>query len=103
MCGLPYHAAESYIARLIKAGKKVAICEQMESIPSEGTIVKREVVRVITPGTIIESNLLQSDYNNYLSSIIIDKDQIGIAFIDVSTGDFFLSSIDKSIEILEEN
>ncbi|HON78723.1 MAG TPA: DNA mismatch repair protein MutS, partial [Spirochaetota bacterium] len=61
MCGLPYHAAESYIARLIKAGKRVAICEQMEQVPSSGTIVKREVVRIITPGTVVESNLLQSD------------------------------------------
>ncbi|HQL83412.1 MAG TPA: DNA mismatch repair protein MutS, partial [Spirochaetota bacterium] len=60
MCGIPYHAAESYIARLIKAGKRVAICEQMETVPSAGTVVRREVVRVITPGTVVEANLLQS-------------------------------------------
>ncbi|HQO01609.1 MAG TPA: DNA mismatch repair protein MutS [Spirochaetota bacterium] len=99
MCGLPYHAAESYIARLIKAGKRVAICEQMEQVPSSGTIVKREVIRIITPGTVVESNLLQSDDNNFLSSIIIGGERIGMAFVDISTGDFFLSSIDKSLDL----
>ncbi len=99
MCGIPYHASESYIARLIKAGKRVAICEQMESVPSSGTIVKRDVVRIVTPGTVIESNLLQSDDNNFLSSVIIGKEEIGLAFVDISTGDFYLSSIEKSIDL----
>ncbi len=99
MCGIPYHAAESYIARLIKAGKRVAICEQMETVPSSGTVVKREVVRVVTPGTVVEANLLQSDENNFLASVIIDKKAIGLSFVDISTGDFFLSSIDKSPDL----
>jgi len=99
MCGIPYHASESYIARLIKAGHRVAICEQMESVPTSGTIVRRDVVRIVTPGTIVESNLLQSDDNNFLASIIIDDKAIGIAFIDISTGDFYLSSIDKQFDI----
>jgi len=99
MCGIPYHAAESYIARLIKAGKRVAICEQMETVPSAGTVVRREVVRVITPGTVVEANLLQSDENNFLASIILGDDRIGLSFVDISTGDFFLSSIGKSIEL----
>jgi DNA mismatch repair protein MutS len=99
MCGVPYHAADSYIARLIKAGHRVAICEQMETVPTNGTIVKREVVRIITPGTIVESNLLQSDDNNFLASIAFGKDKIGLAFVDISTGDFILSSIDKSIDV----
>ncbi|MBN1497462.1 MAG: DNA mismatch repair protein MutS, partial [Spirochaetes bacterium] len=99
MCGIPYHAAESYIARLIKAGKRVAICEQMEAVPSSGPVVKREVVRIITPGTVVEQNLIQSDENNFLASVIIDAKQIGLAFVDISTGDFFLSSIDKSPEL----
>ncbi len=99
MCGIPYHAAESYIARLIKAGKRVAICEQMENVPSSGTIVRRDVVRIITPGTVIESNLLQSDDNNFLGSVIIDKNEIGLAFVDISTGDFFISSISKSPDL----
>ena len=99
MCGIPYHAADNYIARLIKSGKRVAVCEQLESVPSSGTIVRREVVRIITPGTVIETNLLHSDDNNFLASIIIDKDNIGLSFVDISTGDFFLSSIDKSVEL----
>ncbi len=99
MCGIPYHAAESYITRLIKAGHRVAICEQMETTPSIGNIVKREVVRIITPGTIVESNLLQSDDNNFLASIIIGKENLGLAFIDISTGDFYLSSIDKQLDL----
>ena len=65
----------------------------MENVPSSGTIVRRDVVRIITPGTVIEQNLLQSDQNNYLGSVIIGKSRIGLAFVDISTGDFFLSSI----------
>lgn len=99
MCGIPYHAAESYLARLIKAGHRVAICEQMETVPSEGSIVKREVIRVMTPGTVIESNLLQSDGNNYLASIVFVENTIGLAFIDISTGDFYLSSIERKLDI----
>ncbi len=99
MCGIPYHAAESYIARLIKAGRRVAICEQMEAAPSSGPVVKREVVRVITPGTLIEDNLLQSDDNNYLASVIIAGDTVALAFVDVSTGDFYISSTGKSPDL----
>ncbi|MBN2079632.1 MAG: DNA mismatch repair protein MutS [Spirochaetes bacterium] len=99
MCGIPYHAAESYIARLIKAGRRVAICEQMEAVPSSGPVVKREVVRVITPGTLIEDNLIQSDDNNYLASIIIGRDTVAMAFVDVSTGDFSIASTAKSIDL----
>ncbi|NMB65586.1 MAG: DNA mismatch repair protein MutS, partial [Spirochaetes bacterium] len=90
MCGVPYHAADSYIARLIKAGYRVAICEQMEP-PSSSTIVKREVIRVITPGTVVESNLIASDENNYLGSVVIHNNTVCTGFVDVSTGDFFLS------------
>jgi DNA mismatch repair protein MutS len=100
MCGIPYHAAESYIARLIKAGKRVAVCEQLESVPSAGnSIVRRDVVRVITPGTVIESNLLGSDDNNFLCSVYITKKEMGMAFVDVSTGDFFYLTSDKNMEI----
>ena len=88
MCGIPYHAAESYIARLIRAGKRVAVCEQLETIPSTGSIVRREVVRVITPGTLVESNLLGSDDNNYLCSVYLSANELGLGFADVSTGDF---------------
>ncbi len=99
MCGIPYHAAESYLARLIKAGHRVAICEQMEAVPSSGTVVRREVVRVVTPGTLVESGLLQSDDSNFLASIVVGERQVGMAFIDISTGEFFLSAIDRSIEL----
>ncbi len=99
MCGVPYHAADSYIARLIKSGHRVAICEQMEAVHSGGAIVRREVVRIITPGTVVEQNLLAGDENNYLSSVVLGPGSIGLAFVDVSTGDFFLSSIPKSFDL----
>lgn len=99
MCGIPYHAADSYIARLIKAGYRVAICEQMEP-PSSSTIVKREVIRIITPGTVIESNLIASDENNFLGSVVIHNNIACTGFVDVSTGDFFLSSADYTKEFI---
>ena len=99
MCGIPFHAAESYIARLIKAGHTVAICEQMEATPSQGTIVKRDVIRVITPGTVIESNLLQSDENNFLASAVVTKEKFALACVDISTGDFFLTVTGKSLDL----
>lgn len=99
MCGIPYHAADSYVARLIKAGYRVVICEQMEAAPSSGTVVRRDVVRVVTPGTIVEQNLLQSDDNNFLASAVIGAESIGLAFIDISTGDFYLSSIERSLDV----
>ncbi len=99
MCGIPYHAADSYIARLIKAGCRVAICEQLESVPASGTVVKREVTRVITPGTLVEANLLQSDENNFLGAVIAGGDETGMAFIDISTGDFYLQTMAKSFDL----
>ncbi len=99
MCGLPYHAAESYIARLIKAGKRVAVCEQLETVPSSGSIVKRDVVRIITPGTVIEQNLIASDDNNYLCSVYLSKNAMGISFVDISTGDFSYMTSEKNQEL----
>ncbi len=101
MCGIPHHAADNYVARLIKAGKRVAICEQLETVPTTGTIVKRDVVRIITPGTVIDSNLLNSDDNNYLCSIYISKKEMGLAFVDISTGDFFYYASDKNYDIFK--
>ncbi len=100
MCGVPYHAAESYIARLIKAGFRVAICEQTEAQPSSGSIVKREVVRIITPGTVLESNLLQSDDNNFLASAVFSGGNTAMAFVDISTGDFYLTEIKSEQDVL---
>jgi len=99
MCGLPYHAAESYIARLIKAGKRVAVCEQLETVPSSGSIVKRDVVRIITPGTVIEQNLIASDDNNYLCSVYLSTKDMGISFVDISTGDFSYMTSEKNQEL----
>ena len=74
MCGVPYHSCEAYIARLIKKGYKVAICEQMEDPKSAKGIVKREVIRVITPGTLIETNMLEEGVNNFIASIYLEGD-----------------------------
>ena len=86
MCGVPFHSYESYVARLIAKGYKVAICEQMEDPALAKGLVKREVIRVITPGTVIENSMLKDDRNNYLCSIYRTKDRVGLCFADVSTG-----------------
>ncbi len=87
MCGVPYHASESYIARLIKKGYKVAICEQMEEPGPGKTLVSREVVRVVTPGTVLESNMLTEDANNFICCILLESSGCGLVFADVSTGE----------------
>ncbi len=88
MCGIPYHAANSYVARLIKGGYKVAICEQVEDSKVAKGIVKREVVRVVTPGTILDSSLLNAKDNNYLGGIYPSQKGYGLAILDISTGEF---------------
>lgn len=94
MCGVPHHSAEGYIARLIEKGYKVAICEQLED-PSEAKgIVKRDVVRVITPGTLLEESMLDEKSNNYLLSLYNSDDIWGISFVDVSTGEFLISQLE---------
>ncbi|MGV3278892.1 DNA mismatch repair protein MutS [Rickettsiales bacterium LUAb2] len=98
MCGVPFHAYEHYLHKLIKLGYKVAICEQMET-PEEAkkrgykAVIDRKVVRVITPGTITEDNLLASDGFNYLAAIQLYKNNAIIAWVDISTGDFFIQTI----------
>lgn len=86
MCGVPFHSYESYVAKLIAKGYKVAICEQMEDPAAAKGIVKRDVIRVITPGTVIESSMLQDDKNNYIGSIYLAENCAGVCFADVSTG-----------------
>lgn len=99
MCGVPYHAYESYLARLIKQGYKVAICEQMES-PEEAkkrgskSVVKREIVRLVTSGTLTEEVLLDSRRNNYLLAIADGKDTLGFSWLDLSTGEFYTQKIE---------
>ncbi len=86
MCGVPHHSAEAYIARLIEKGYKVAICEQTEDASAAKGLVEREVVRVVTPGTVIENSMLSDDKNNYIASIYIKDNAAGLCFADVSTG-----------------
>ncbi len=90
MCGVPYHAKDKYLSKLIRAGKKVAICDQLEDASKAKGIVKRGVVEVITPGTITDSTLIENESNNYLLSINIEKNVLAIAGLDISTGDFFI-------------
>ena len=90
MCGIPYHAADSYLPKLIRAGHKVAICEQTEDPATAKGIVRREVIRVVSPGTVLDGNLLESKENNYIASIYHGRDMAGLAFVDISTGDFYI-------------
>ena len=90
MCGVPYHAADTYVARLIEKGYKVAICEQMTDPALSKGLVERAVTRIVTPGTVIENTMLEDKKPNYILSVLVYKDKAGIAFSDVSTGEFYL-------------
>ncbi|MDO9324079.1 MAG: DNA mismatch repair protein MutS, partial [Methanoregula sp.] len=96
LAGVPYHAIDGYIAKLIGKGYKVAICEQVEDPKTAKGIVKREIVRVITPGTVIDSSMLSSSAATYLMSICPDKKGItwGLALLDISTGEFFVATVE---------
>ncbi len=93
MCGVPYHAVDTYLSRLIAKGYKVAICEQLEDPKTTKGIVKRDVVRVVTPGTVIENNMLEEKKNNYIMSIAKKGIHYGISICDISTGDFYATQI----------
>jgi DNA mismatch repair protein MutS len=88
MAGIPYHAAEVYIARLVKKGYKVAICEQVGEDPTNKNLMRREVVRVVTPGTVVEPELLETKRDNYLAALVVDDDRAGLAYLEVTTGEF---------------
>src|SRR5579884_927197 len=88
MCGVPYHSADSYIARLIQKGYRVAICEQMEEAGPGKKLVRRELTRIVTPGTATEPALLRSHENNYLAAVYTKGTRSGLAYVDVSTGEF---------------
>jgi DNA mismatch repair protein MutS len=88
MCGIPFHSADGYLAKLIRAGKKVAICDQVEDPAQTKGIVQREVVRIVTPGTVLEDNVLESSRPNYLAALHRSKGAYGLALLDISTGDF---------------
>ena len=101
MCGVPFHSCESYIARLVQKGYKVAICEQMENPATTKGLVKRDIVRIITPGTIVESSMLDEGKNNYICCLYLENGAIGTCFADVSTGDLYVTKLDGK-EILEK-
>lgn len=90
MCGVPFHSADSYIAKLVSRGYKVAVCEQTEDPAAAKGIVKRDVIRIVTPGTVIESSMLEEGKNNYLASVYITPNECACAFIDISTGEVHL-------------
>ncbi|WP_435369333.1 DNA mismatch repair protein MutS [Caloramator sp. E03] len=103
MCGVPYHSADAYISKLIQKGYKVAICEQVEDPALAKGIVKREIIRIITPGTIIESNMLDERSNNYISCVYINDNEFSIAVCDISTGEFLTTSAEGTImRIIDE-
>ena len=93
MCGVPYHSVDTYVQRLIAKGYKVAICEQMTDPATTKGLVEREVIRIISPGTVIESSMLEEKKSNYIASICLRRNQAGVAFCDVSTGEFNLCQI----------
>ena len=94
MCGVPYHAAEGYISRLIQRGYRVALCEQMEEAGPGKKLVRREITRVVTPGTTTETSLLRSHENNYLAGVFEKAGRCGLAYVDVSTGEFRTTELD---------
>ena len=102
MCGVPFHAAEAYINRLIEKGYKVAICEQVEDPKKAKGLVKREVIRVVTPGTTLDAASLDESRNNYLMSVVATEGRFGCAIADITTGDCFLTEVDKPQKLLDE-
>ncbi len=102
MCGVPHHSATVYIAKLIEKGYKVAICEQVEDPSKTKDIVKREVIRVVTPGTLIDEALLDEKSNNYLAVIYTNDDISGFAVSDISTGEIFVTELDNKEKVLDE-
>ena len=97
MCGVPHHAAQNYVSRLVSAGYKVAICEQNDKSEGEKGLFKRVVTRVITPGTIIDGEMLVGSKNNYLLSVYFDENKVGASYVDISTGEFEVINIEDNI------
>ena len=102
MCGIPYHALENYLYRLVQKGYKVAIAEQMEDPKLAKGLVKREVIRVVTPGTITSAQALDETKNNYLMGIVYIDERFGIAVSDISTGDFLVTEVETERELADE-
>ena len=102
MCGVPFHAADTYLNRLVQKGYKVAICEQMEDPSTAKGMVKREVIRIVTPGTNIDMQSLDETKNNYIMCVVYSVEKYGIAIADVTTGDFFVTEVDSERKLLDE-
>ena len=102
MCGVPYHAVEGYLTKLVQKGYKVAICEQVEDPKLAKGIVKREVVRIVTPGTNINTQALDETKNNYIMCIVYIADRYGLSVADVSTGDYFVTELDSGRKLGDE-
>jgi DNA mismatch repair protein MutS len=102
MAGVPHHAVDTYIARLIRAGHKVALCDQVEATPAKGRkLIRREVVRLITPGTVLDAGLLESRANNFLAALVRGGDRLGLALVDVTTAEFWVAEA-ADVEALVE-
>ena len=102
MCGVPYHAVDSYLSRLVQKGYKVAIAEQMEDPKQAKGLVKREVIRVVTPGTITSSQALDETKNNYLMEIVYLGDKMGVSVADITTGDFLVTEVGSERSLFDE-
>lgn len=102
MCGVPYHAVDSYLNRLVSKGYKVAICEQMEDPATAKGIVRREVVRIVTPGTNLDTQALDETKNNYIMCVAYIGDRYGVSVADVTTGDYFVTELDESSKLFDE-
>ncbi|MFH7319528.1 DNA mismatch repair protein MutS [Desulfurivibrio sp. D14AmB] len=102
MCGVPFHSATGYLAKLIKAGRRVAICEQMEEPGQSKGLVRREVVRVVSPGLVIEDQLLDDKENRFLAAICLRGPRLGVSLLDLSTGEFLVGEHDKREELLDD-
>lgn len=105
MCGVPYHAVESYLAKLVDKGYKVAICEQVEDPKLAKGIVRREVIRVVSPGTVMEASMLEEKRNNYLLAVTVDQGEYGLALADISTGEFRITEAkgeNAQIKLIDE-
>ncbi|HKL80415.1 MAG TPA: DNA mismatch repair protein MutS [Mobilitalea sp.] len=102
MCGVPYHAVEGYLSKLVSRGYRVAICEQVEDPKMSKGLVKREVVRIVTPGTNLNTQVLDETRNNYLMAVVHTTNAYGISVVDITTGDYFVTEVDNSRKLMDE-
>ena len=102
MCGVPYHSVESYLNKLVSKGYKVAICEQVEDPKMARGLVKREVVRIVTPGTNLDTQALDETKNNYIMCIVYLENRYGVSIADVTTGDYYVTELDQEAKLVDE-